>query len=1172
MADNADDSTELPPELLEIVEDFEKALELDPSVQVADYLCRGSEMFRLALLLELVLVQQDHDWHHENCRAWQQYLEDWPELLELPRAVPQLQTQQCELEGLLGKTVAPSQILAKPPSQRSWMQRYDFQRELGSGSFGTVYLAIERALNRKVAIKVPAKSKRTLTDSQAGRHQQVAQESLAQEARAISKLKHRHIAPLLEFSFSTDPMIGWYLIYEYIEGGTLQERLKSGPLAPALAVSIAAKLADALHHAHQQRLIHRDIKAANILLDTNDEPYLADFGLAASKEEILKGANPGAGTLAYMSPEQVRSERPTITYRTDIFSLGAVLYEMLCGQRPFVAHDAKTLIQLIVGQPLDSLWVNNPNTNLSERAKRDLDAICKAALKKPPDARYDNAAYMANELRDALKHLAQTSQTSNAQTALPSGSPRDIEPLSPDDAGPHILPRRTSPFDELNDNELQRLKESSAEGLIEVRSAVASGRSPAKQIATPLGTSLTSNVLPFAETVHVGTESDSATSPQAAQVADARVEPQRPRRRISKTVIAMTCVAGVVVGVANKWPNMIWPTGGSNTEQNLVELTVVLGTPAPPPRSRAELTETTFDPKTMKRGVMLVAKFPDGLALNDPRELIEFLKPEAKNCTVSTIEDTSDSQGHRSVKLQVVPLEEGVYALRIPSGLKAADGSYEYGESERIERRWSSPAKPMELTVQSKSGAYCRTLRPCFHVVVDGELTKIDELSEAIREASKLMKSPSIVPCKDSAAISPGHWVYDLTIDVPGDDETERKVEIVIPQGAAITTDARSNARDQSAIVAIDTKRPQVRLGEVTPNQRVVSSDTDVEVTLRFDEPVSARDVSAIKSANAEVKNWKPNRAGEFVTEKQFVLKPIASGSVSVLLDPSLAVDMAGHELATAQKPLLTFDVIPAQTWVKSIASQIAVQAGEKNAAELKALHKNIDDELKRISLSTPPWPLRMLRAAIAFELARDETLISDDRIRTDWLNKARDEYLEVAKPWKIQDKGMAFDDTAFLVWILLMRAELVDAKVHRNEQALNELSDVGVRLDQLRARPEFANLPKRVQSTWSYVRWEVASFRNWLREEKLGTKPMKDDTKSMVQWLIDSFRFYPTANAKEDLKHYVKVKVRPLIDPVQAASIDDLLKITVNEDSVFDHFSRIADAYEREFISRTQK
>jgi len=1166
MADNADDSTELPPELLEIVEDFEKALELDSSVQVADYLCRGSEMFRLALLLELVLVQQDHDWHHENCRAWQQYLEDWPELLELPRAVPQLQTQQCELEGLLGKTAAPSQFLAKPTSQRSWMQRYDFQRELGSGSFGTVYLAIERALNRKVAIKVPAKSKRTLTDSQAGRHQQVAQESLAQEARAISKLKHRHIAPLLEFSFSTDPMIGWYLIYEYIEGGTLQERLKSGALAPALAVSITAKLADALHHAHQQRLIHRDIKPANILLDTNDEPYLADFGLAASKEEILRGANPGAGTLAYMSPEQVRSERPTITYRTDIFSLGAVLYEMLCGQRPFVAHDAKTLIQLIVDQPLDSLWVNNPHTNLSERAKRDLDAICKAALKKPPDARYDNAAYMANELRDALKHLP---QTSNAQTDLPSGSPREIGPSSPDDSGPHILPRRTSPFDELNDNDFQRLKEPSAEALIEVPSAVASERSPAGQIAPPLSTVLTSDVLPLAETIHVGAESDSATSPQTAQLAVAPVRPQPPRRRIGKTVIAMTCVAGAVVGFT-QWPNMIGPTDRTK-DQNRVRLKVDPDRP-PPPRSRAELTETTFDPKTMKRGVILVAKFPDGLALNDSRELIEFLKPAAENCTVSTIEDTSDSEGHRCVKLQVVPLEDGVYALRIPSGLKAADGSYEYDQSERFERRWSTPTKPLELTVQSKSGAYCRTLRPCFHVVVDGELSKIEELSEAIREASKLMKSPSIAPCKDAVAISPGYWVYDLTIDVPGDDETERKVELVIPQGAAITIDGRSNERVQKAIVNIDTKPPLVRLGQVTPNQRVVSSDTAIDVTLGFDEPVSAKDVSAIKSPNAEVKNWKPTRAGEFVTEMQFVLKPIASGSVSVLIDPPFAADRAGNELATTQKPLLTFDVIPAQTWVREISSQIAVQVEGRNATELKALHKKTDDELNRISRSTPMWPLRMLRAAIAFELARDETLISDDRIRIDSLNKARDEYLEVAKPWKIQDQGMAFDDAAFLVWILAERAKVLGAKFPENETPLNDLIEVGTLLDKLRGRPDFANLSVRVQSMWFYVRWEGASYENWLRQRDPKTKPTKEETKLMIQLLIESFRLYPTARVKKDVEHYVSAQERPKIDQAQAASIDAVLKIPVKEGSLFDHASRIADAYEREFIARTQK
>src|SRR5262249_2212501 len=139
-----------------------------------------------------------------------------------------------------------------------------------------------------------------------------------------------------------------YIVYECVDGESLAERIKpkriaEEPLLPEEAARIVAEVAEALHYAHLQGMFHRDIKPANILLDRQGRPKVADFGLAVREEDLAGQRGILVGTLPYMSPEQVRRESHHIDGRTDIYSLGVVLYELLCGRRPF---EAKTTAEL----------------------------------------------------------------------------------------------------------------------------------------------------------------------------------------------------------------------------------------------------------------------------------------------------------------------------------------------------------------------------------------------------------------------------------------------------------------------------------------------------------------------------------------------------------------------------------------------------------------------------------------------------------------------------------------------------------------------------------------------------------------------------------------------------------------------------------------------------------
>ncbi len=287
-------------------------------------------------------------------------------------------------------TLQPGQMLGS----------YRIISQVGKGGMATVYKAYQASMDRNVAIKVLP---RQLAESPefAARFQQ--------EARIIARLEHPHILPVFDFGESDGVT---YFVMRYLEAGTLKTKMEAGPLSLNEIDRLFTQLAEALNYAHGHGIVHRDLKPANALIDNDGNLFLTDFGIA----KLLESASPRLtqtdailGTPAYISPEQAKAE--SINQRSDIYSLGIILYEMVTGSVPFVADTPLAVILKHISDPLP------PPSVRKKDIPEPIEQVILKALAKEPTDRYSTASEFLSAWKRALEETETSRHTPDSKPA-----------------------------------------------------------------------------------------------------------------------------------------------------------------------------------------------------------------------------------------------------------------------------------------------------------------------------------------------------------------------------------------------------------------------------------------------------------------------------------------------------------------------------------------------------------------------------------------------------------------------------------------------------------------------------------------------------------------------------------------------------------------------------------
>ena len=331
----------------------------------------------LRLLLEVIL---------DTGKSPEEVCQGDPELLAEVRArLEYVRLLEAKLDVLLPSSSGPDAGTTPKPwtAQRPHLSGYEVQDELGRGGMGVVYRAWDQRLHRPVAIKMLLAGDFARPDER---------ERFEREAEAAAGLRHANIVQVYHVG---DHDGRPYFTMEFIEGGSLAERVAVAPLSAGAAAVLLATLAEAVQAAHDRGIVHRDLKPGNVLLTADGAPKIADFGLARRMDDRAGLTRSGVplGTPNYMAPEQALGLTCSIGSAADVYALGAILYEALTGRPPFHADTtAETLRQVVEQDPA-------PPSRWNAKVPRDLEVICLKCLRKEPHRRYPSAAALAEDLR-----------------------------------------------------------------------------------------------------------------------------------------------------------------------------------------------------------------------------------------------------------------------------------------------------------------------------------------------------------------------------------------------------------------------------------------------------------------------------------------------------------------------------------------------------------------------------------------------------------------------------------------------------------------------------------------------------------------------------------------------------------------------------------------------------
>jgi len=333
----------------------------------------------------LLLAWQDHRSQGRDVSPGE-LCRDCPELAEeLTKRIEEIQRLDAQVQAdlptrLKGQTLDSGDEKCPVPLEHG-IPGYEILGELGRGGMGVVYKARQQALNRTVALKM------ILAGSHAGPS---ALARFLKEAETIAHLKHPNVVQVYEYgNFGGMP----YFSLEYLEGGSLAEKIKGEPQEPRQSAEMVRTLAGAIQAAHEQGIVHRDLKPANVLLAADGTPKITDFGLAKQGDSAMTATGDVMGTPSYMAPEQAEGKIKQVGPAADVYALGAILYTLLTGRPPFMGTSTWDTLQMVSGHEAV------PPSKLHLKVPRDLETICLKCLEKEPAKRYGSAQALADDLR-----------------------------------------------------------------------------------------------------------------------------------------------------------------------------------------------------------------------------------------------------------------------------------------------------------------------------------------------------------------------------------------------------------------------------------------------------------------------------------------------------------------------------------------------------------------------------------------------------------------------------------------------------------------------------------------------------------------------------------------------------------------------------------------------------